>query len=137
MSQFVIARRVQFCAAHRLHNPAKSDEWNRATFGLCNNPNYHGHNYELVITVAGEANPETGYLVDVDQVRRLADEHVVANLDHKNLNVEVPWFANRITSAENIAIYCWEQLAPRIPSGTLSCIRVSENAVSYVEYRGT
>jgi 6-pyruvoyltetrahydropterin/6-carboxytetrahydropterin synthase len=129
-------RKLQFCAAHRLHNPAKSDEWNRTTFGLCNNPSYHGHNYELEITVEGEIDPETGYVVDADRLRRVADEHIVAHLDHKNLNIDVPWFAHRLTSAEHVAMFCWDQLASRIPAGTLTSIRLAENAVNSVEYRG-
>ncbi len=136
MATCVVARKVQFCAAHRLHNPGKSDEWNRTTFGRCNNPNFHGHNYEVEITVEGEIDPETGYVVVADRLKRIADEHVVANLDHKNLNLDVPWFTNRLTSAEHLAVYCWDQLAGRIPTGRLTSIRVAENAVNSVEYRG-
>lgn len=136
MAKCTVVRKVQFCAAHRLHNPSKSDEWNRTTFGLCNNPSYHGHNYELEITVEGDIDPDTGYVVDADRLKRVADDYVVAPLDHKNINVDVPWFANRLTSAEHIAMFCWEQLAPRIPAGRLICIRLAENAVNAVEYRG-
>ncbi len=136
MSICVVARRVHFNAAHRLHNAARTAEWNRATFGPCNNPNYHGHNYELEILVEGPVSPDTGYVVDVDVLKQLADETIVGELDHKNLNLDVPWFAERIPSAENIAIFCWDQLAPRLPAGRLTCIRLWETPRNYVEYRG-
>ena len=118
MPHCVVARRIHFNAAHRLHNPAHSDAWNRETFGPCNNPNYHGHNYELDILVEGELDPETGYVVDVAVLKRLADEHIVAQLDHKNLNLDVSWFRDgegegRLNpTAENIARVCWRVLAP-------------------------
>lgn len=137
MADCVVARRVHFNAAHRLHNSARSDEWNRATFGPCNNPNYHGHNYELEILVEGPISPDTGYVVDVGILRQLADETIIAALDHKNLNLDVPWFADRIPSAENIAVFCWDQLAPRLPAGRLKCIRLWETPHNYVEYQGS
>ncbi|MEZ4586016.1 MAG: 6-carboxytetrahydropterin synthase [Gemmatimonadales bacterium] len=136
MARCVVARRVHFNAAHRLHNEAKSAEWNRETFGPCNHPNYHGHNYELEIQVEGTIDPDTGYVVDVGILKRIADEAVVRQLDHRNLNLDVPWFRTRIPSAENIAVYCWEQLADRIPAGRLSLIRLWETPRNYVEYRG-
>jgi 6-pyruvoyltetrahydropterin/6-carboxytetrahydropterin synthase len=107
MPRCVVARRVHFNAAHRLHNPARSDEWNRVTFGKCNNPNYHGHNYELDVLVEGEIDPDTGYVLDVGELRRIVDDAVLAELDHRNLNLDVAWFRDRLPSAENIAIYCW------------------------------
>ena len=131
-----VVRRVHFNAAHRLHNPAQSDEWNRTTFGPCNNPNYHGHNYEVELSVEGEISPDTGYVMDVGILKALFDEHVHRHLDHRNLNLDVPWFANRLASTENVARYIWEQLASRIPSGTLSCVRLWETPRNFVEYRG-
>jgi 6-pyruvoyltetrahydropterin/6-carboxytetrahydropterin synthase len=136
MPHCVVARRVHFNAAHRLHNPAQSDEWNRKTFGPCNNPNYHGHNYELDIMVEGEIDPETGYVLDVVVLKQLAEEHVLSQLDHKNLNLDVPWFRDRLPSAENIAVYCWEQLAPRIPGRRLARLRLWETPRNYVDYDG-
>lgn len=136
MPHCVVARRVHFNAAHRLHNPRQSDEWNRETFGKCNHPNYHGHNYELDILVEGEIDPDTGYVVDVGVLRQLADERIVAPLDHRNLNLDVPWFRDRLPSAENIAVFCWEQLAPRIPRGRLARIRLWETPRNYVDYEG-
>ena len=101
MPRALVVRRTHFNAAHRLHNPARSDAWNRETFGPCNNPNYHGHNYEVELQVEGEIDPETGYVVDVGHLKALFDAHVHAVLDHRNLNLDVPWFAERLPSAEN------------------------------------
>jgi 6-pyruvoyltetrahydropterin/6-carboxytetrahydropterin synthase len=136
MPHCIVARRIHFNAAHRLHNPARSAEWNRETFGPCNNPNYHGHNYELDIQVEGEIDPETGYVIDIAILKQLADELIIARLDHQNLNLDVPWFKDRLTSAENIAVFCWEQLAPRIPRGRLSRLRLWETPRNYVDYDG-
>ncbi|HEX3926787.1 MAG TPA: 6-carboxytetrahydropterin synthase [Gemmatimonadales bacterium] len=136
MPRATVVRHVHFNAAHRLDNPARSAEWNRATFGLCNLPNYHGHNYEVELSVAGEIDPDTGYVVDIGVIKRLFDEHVASVLDHRNLNLDVPWFASHLPSAENIAIYIWEQIAPRLPAGTLSRVRLWETPRNYVEYDG-
>lgn len=136
MPHATVVRRAHFNAAHRLHNPARSDEWNRATFGPCNNPNYHGHNYEVELCVAGPIDGDTGYVVDVGHLTTLFDEHVHAHLDHRNLNLDVPWFAERLASAENIAVFIWEQLAPRIPAGRLVRVRLWETPRNYVEYDG-
>ncbi|MBL0180098.1 MAG: 6-carboxytetrahydropterin synthase [Gemmatimonadetes bacterium] len=136
MPHATVVRRAHFNAAHRLHNPTRSDEWNRATFGPCNNPNYHGHNYEVELCVAGPIDADTGYVVDVGHLTTLFDAHVHAHLDHRNLNLDVPWFADRLASAENIAVYIWEQLAPRIPAGRLVRVRLWETPRNYVEYEG-
>ena len=137
MPRCIVARRIHFNAAHRLHNPARSEEWNRETFGPCNLPNYHGHNYELDIEVEGEIDPATGYVVDVAVLKRLADELIITSLDHRNLNLDVPWFRDQLPSAENIARFCWEQLAPRIPAGRLRRLRLWETPRNYVEYDGS
>ena len=136
MADCVVARRIYFNAAHRLHNASQSDEWNRATFGPCNNPNYHGHNYELEILVEGAISEETGYVVDLGVLQRLAVATIVAALDHRNLNLDVPWFADRLTSAENIAVFCWQQLVSCLPAGRLKTIRLWETPTNYVEYQG-
>jgi len=137
MPRCVVARRVHFNAAHRLHNPARSDEWNRVTFGKCNNPNYHGHNYELDVLVEGEIDPDTGYVLDVGELRRIVEGAVLDVLDHRNLNLDVPWFRERLPSAENIAVFCWERIAPLIPRGRLQRIRLWETPRNYVDYEGT
>ncbi len=132
-----VTRRVHFNAAHRLHNPARSDEWNQRTFGPCNNPNYHGHNYELDVTVEGEISPETGYVLDTGLLRELVEERLLRHLDHRNLNLDVPWFRERIPSAENIAVVCWQELAPALPAGLTLSLRLWETPRSYVEYQGS
>jgi 6-pyruvoyltetrahydropterin/6-carboxytetrahydropterin synthase len=136
MPSCAVTRRVHFNAAHRLHNPAESDAWNRATFGPCNNPNFHGHNYDLEVTVEGEIDPATGYVLDIAILKQLADQHVTAVLDHRNLNLDVDWFHNRIPSAENIAVFCWEALSPVLPAGRLQRVRLWETPRNYVEYYG-
>ena len=136
MATCVVVRRLHFNAAHRLHNPARSAEWNRTTFGTCNNPNYHGHNYELDVLVEGEIDRDTGYVLDVGVLKGIVEASVLAVLDHRNLNLDVPWFENRIPSAENIAVFCWEQIAPRLPAGRLKMIRLWETPRNYVEYQG-
>ena len=136
MPSCIITRRVHFNAAHRLHNPAESDAWNRATFGPCNNPNYHGHNYELEVTVEGDIDPRTGYVLDIAVLKDLVDRRVSAVLDHRNLNLDVPYFRDHIPSAENIAVFCWEAIAPVLTAGRLQRIRLWETPRNYVEYYG-
>lgn len=136
MPRALVVRRGHFNAAHRLHNPARSDEWNRNAFGPCNNANFHGHNYEVEMCVEGDIDADTGYVLDVAILKALFDEYVHKPLDHHNLNLDVPWFADRLASAENIAVFIWEQLAPRIPAGKLVRIRLWETPRNYVEYEG-
>jgi len=131
-----VTRRVHFNAAHRLHNPAESDAWNRATYGPCNNLNFHGHNYELDVTVEGSIDPATGYVLDIAVLKQLADQHICSVLDHRNLNLDVPWFRDRIPSAEHIAVFCWEALAAVLPAGRLQRVRLWETPRNYVEYIG-
>ena len=136
MPSCLVARRLHFNAAHRLHNPAQSDEWNRDTFGPCNNPHFHGHNYDLDVIVEGEIDAETGYVLDVGVLKRIVEETVIQQLDHRNLNLEVPWFQDHIPSAENIAVFIWHLIEPRIPSGRLQRIRLWETPRNYVDYEG-
>jgi 6-pyruvoyltetrahydropterin/6-carboxytetrahydropterin synthase len=135
MPTLTVTRRVHFNAAHRLHNPTLSDAENRAVFGPCNNPNYHGHNYELEISVEGEVDPKTGYVVDLGVVKRIAEEAVVAALDHQNLNLDVPEFRDLNPTAENIAVVIWQRLDGKLP-GRLVKIVLWETPRNYVEYRG-
>jgi len=137
MPTCAVTRRAHFNAAHRLHNPAHDDAWNRAVFGVCNNPNYHGHNYEIEVTVEGEIDPETGYVLDIALLKNLVEERLIRHLDHKNLNLDVPWFRDLIPTAENIARVCWEVLAPSIPAGRLKRIRLWETPRNYVDYQGS
>jgi len=130
-----LTRRVHFCAAHRLHNPAFSDEENRRIFGLCNSPNWHGHNYELDVTVEGEPDPGTGYVVDLAELRAVAEE-VLRDLDHRNLNLDVPWLQGVLPSTENLVVAIWGRLAPRIPRGRLARLVLYETPRNWAEYSG-
>jgi 6-pyruvoyltetrahydropterin/6-carboxytetrahydropterin synthase len=136
MSTVYVTRKVHFNAAHRLHNPEKSEAWNEDTFGPCNNPNWHGHNYELEVTVAGEPDPETGYVVDLGDLKAVLNEQVVDKVDHKNLNLEVDFMDGVIPSTENFAIAIWNQLEGELPAGELHCVRLYETPRNFVEYRG-
>jgi 6-pyruvoyltetrahydropterin/6-carboxytetrahydropterin synthase len=130
-----VTRRLHFSAAHRLHNPAFSDEENRRVFGLCNNPNWHGHNYELDVTVEGEPDPATGYVVDLGVLRDAA-EAVVADLDHRNLNLDVSWLEGIIPSTENLVVALWRRIAPVVPSGRLVKLVLWETPRNSAEYTG-
>jgi 6-pyruvoyltetrahydropterin/6-carboxytetrahydropterin synthase len=126
---------VHFSAAHRLHNPNFSPEENERVFGLCNSPNWHGHNYDLDVTVEGEPDPDTGYVVDLAVLRDLAGE-VTRDLDHRNLNLDVAWLEGVIPSTENLVVALWERLAPRIPRGRLARLVLFETPRNWAEYSG-
>lgn len=136
MPTVIVTRRVHFNAAHRLHNPALSDDENRRLFGPCNNPNYHGHNYELDISVEGAIDPTTGFVADLSVVKRIAEEHVLRHLDHKNLNLDVPAFAELNPTSENIVVVIWRMLEGRLP-GKLVRLVLWETPRNRVEYSGT
>jgi 6-pyruvoyltetrahydropterin/6-carboxytetrahydropterin synthase len=129
-----VFRKEHFNAAHRLHNPAWSDEKNEEIFGKCNNPNFHGHNYELIIQVIGELNPETGYVVDMKELSALVKEHILDRFDHKNLNLDVREFHHLNPSAENIAIVIHDILRPKIDAELALKIRLYETERNFVEY---
>jgi 6-pyruvoyltetrahydropterin/6-carboxytetrahydropterin synthase len=131
-----VTRRVHFAAAHRLHNPEFTEEHNREVFGLCNNPNWHGHNYELDITVEGEVDPSTGYVIDLKRLRDMVEETVLVDVDHRNLNLDVEWMRGIIPSTENLVVALWEKLAPAIPQGRLARLILWETPRNYVEYTG-
>ncbi len=131
-----VTRREVFSAAHRLHNPALSDEENRMLFGKCNNPNWHGHNYTLEVVVAGEVNPKTGYVIDIKKLKRILREHIIEKLDHKNLNTDVEFLKGVIPSSENIAMAIWKELEGKIPEGKLYSVKIFETENNYVEYKG-
>ena len=130
-----VFRKEHFNAAHRLHNPDWSDEKNQAVFGKCNNPNYHGHNYNLEVKLVGEIDSATGYVYDMKSLSDLINEHVCDRFDHKNLNLEVPEFKDLNPSAENIVVVIYEILEKAInnPELTLS-VRIYETERNYVEY---
>jgi len=131
-----VTRKAEFSAAHRLFNPKFSDEENEAIFDKCNNPSGHGHNYTLEVTVAGEPNSGTGYVMDLKKLSRLLDEEVIEKVDHKHLNYDVDFLKGIIPTAENLAIAFWRILCPKITEGKLYSIRVYESEKNYVEYRG-
>lgn len=105
-----VTRKEHFNAAHRLHNPEKTDEWNRKMFGKCNHPNWHGHNYTLEVTIAGEVNPETGFVIDLSRLKRIIREKVLEPCDHRNLNIDVPFLEGIIPSTENLAKAIYREL---------------------------
>ena len=131
-----ITRKLEFCASHRLYNPSFSDQKNEETFGLCNNPNGHGHNYVMEVTVRGEVDPETGMVLDLKALKKLVNEEIILKVDHKNLNVDVPFLDGIIPTAENIAIRFWEILEPKLKGGELYEIKLYESERNYVIYRG-
>ncbi len=131
-----VTRREVFSASHRLYNPNFSDEENDACFGKCNNLNGHGHNYNLEVTVAGEVDPQTGYVIDLKKLKKIIRENVIVKLDHKNLNLDVDFLKDKIPTAENIAYGIWNELFDKIPSGKLYSVKISETENNYVEYKG-
>ena len=131
-----ITRKLEFCASHRLYNPEYSDAKNAEIFGLCSNPNGHGHNYVMEVTVRGEVHPETGMVLDLKALKKLVNEEIILKVDHKNLNVDVPFLKDIIPTAENLAIQFWEVLESRLESGQLHEIKLYESERNFVIYRG-
>ncbi len=131
-----VTRRETFNSAHRVYNPNLSNEENFKVFGNCSNPNWHGHNYVLEVVVAGEVNPETGYVIDLKILKKIIRENVIEKVDHKNLNLEVDFMKDIQPSAENIAIQIWKQLVEQIPSGRLFSVKLYETENNYFEYKG-
>ena len=129
-----VFRKAHFNAAHRLHNPNWSDEKNKATFGLCNNQYYHGHNYDLEVCVSGEVDPDTGYLIDLKILKDVIKNHVTKRLDHKNLNLEVEEFKNLNPPAENICYVIWSILDKQLEDKFDVAVRLYETPRNYVEY---
>ncbi len=134
MSKVTISRKEHFNAAHRLFNPDWTDEKNETVFGKCNNPNWHGHNYELIVSLTGEPDPETGYVYDMKKLSDLINECVIDKLDHKNLNLDVPEFKNLNPTAENIAIVIYNLLKAKIGSESDLKIKLYETERNFVEY---
>lgn len=128
------SRKEHFNSAHRLFNPQWSDEKNTLIFGKCANPNYHGHNYELIVSVIGEPDPETGYVYDMKILSDLIKEHIVKHFDHKNLNLDTAYFKNLNPTAENIAVVIWRILRQHIDSKYELKIKLYETERNCVEY---
>lgn len=131
-----VCRREHFNAAHRLHNPNWSDEKNVAVFGKCNNPNYHGHNYELVVKLTGNVDPDTGYVYDLKKLKDLVNQEIISRFDHKNLNLDTEEFKSLNPSAENIAIVVWNLLRKKISEEYTLAITLYETDRNFVEYNG-
>lgn len=137
MPRVRITRRLHFCAAHRLAREDWSEEKNRRVFGDCANPNWHGHNYDLEVTVAGPVDPETGYVMDLGALKALVNRRVVDDLDHSNLNLDVPWLDGVIPSTENLAVAIWERIAEHVPApAALDSVVLWETPRQWAEYRG-
>ncbi len=131
-----VSRKAHFNAAHRLFRPDWDDEKNRRVFGKCSNPNYHGHNYELYVSIYGEVDPQTGFVIDLKIVKNLIREHIEETMDHKNLNEEVSEFMDLNPTAENIAIVIWNRLRPHIPKDKELEIVLYETPRNFVSYNG-
>ncbi|MFM9020461.1 MAG: 6-pyruvoyl trahydropterin synthase family protein [Sediminibacterium sp.] len=129
-----VFRKEHFNAAHRLFNPTWSAEKNQAVFGLCNNENFHGHNYELIVKVTGPINPDTGYVIDLKQLSDMVKASVIDRFDHKNLNLDTKEFAHVNPSAENIAVVIYELLRPQLGEEYDLHIRLYETERNFVEY---
>jgi 6-pyruvoyltetrahydropterin/6-carboxytetrahydropterin synthase len=133
-----ITRREHFNSAHRLFRPEFSDEENLRVFGKCSNPLWHGHNYCLMVTVKGEVNPETGFVMDLKNLSHILDEYILQKLDHRNINLEVDFMKGKLASTENLAIAIWNELEPRIKDNgvSLHCVRIEETENNIFEYYG-
>ena len=132
-----LTRLEHFNAAHKLYNPNWTPEKNEAMFGKCANENWHGHNYELFVTIKGHINEDTGFLFDVKKLSEIIKEHIIEKLDHKNLNIDVDFMRDKMCSTENLAKAIWQQLAPHLPEEVkLHCIKLYETPRIYVEYFG-
>ncbi len=133
-----ITRRERFNAAHRLFKAEYSDKKNLEIFGKCSNPNWHGHNYELFVTIKGEVNSETGFLVNLKALSKIIRENVIQKIDHKNINLEVDFMKGKMASTENLAIGIWNQLDKDIAmlGVNLHCVKVYESENNFVEYFG-
>lgn len=131
-----VTRRVHFCAGHRLYDPSLSDDRNRAIYGACSNPNGHGHNYDLEVTVEGAVDPQIGYVMDLRALKRLLGDAVIDDLDHANLNRDVSWLEGVIPTTENLAVAIWRRLEGRIEGARLVSVRLWETERNSVEYRG-
>jgi len=132
-----VTRREVFSAAHRLFNEKYSNEDNLRIFGKCSNPNGHGHNYTVEIVVAGEIDPQTGFVIDLKLLKEIINDHILKKVDHKNLNIDVDFLQGIIPTSENIAVGIWNQLVDKLPAGKLYAVKLYETENNYVEYKGT
>ena len=137
MAGFVyITRRETFAAAHRLFKPGLSDEENLELFGKCSNPNWHGHNYTLEVIVAGEVDTDTGFVMDLKDLKEIVRKNVISKVDHKNLNLDTDFMKGKIPTSENIVIAIWNELEDKITKGKLFSVKLYETENNYFEYKG-
>jgi 6-pyruvoyltetrahydropterin/6-carboxytetrahydropterin synthase len=131
-----VCRKEHFNAAHRLHNPEWSDEHNQRVFGKCNNPHYHGHNYELIVRLTGDVDPETGYLYDLKRLSDLIKREILDTFDHRNLNLDTVEFRDLNPTAENIAVVIWNRLRAHLEPRFALSVTLYETDRNFVEYHG-
>ena len=133
-----LTRRERFCAAHRMFRAEWSDEKNLQVFGKCSNPNWHGHNYVLWVTVKGELSPENGFVMNINILKKVILEKVIAKLDHKNINLDVDFMRGKIATTENLAAAIWNELKPSVEEAgaTLHCVKIEETENNFIEYYG-
>jgi 6-pyruvoyltetrahydropterin/6-carboxytetrahydropterin synthase len=137
MARVTVTRRLRFNAAHRVYNPSFSDEKNEETFGKCNNPNWHGHNYTLDVSVEGPIDERTGYVIDLSTVKEIVWRELLYKVDHKNFNLDVPFMEGRIPTSENIIVEFWKILEPALEPARLVKLVLWETENNYVEYSGS
>lgn len=133
-----LTRRERFSAAHRMYRPDFDDKKNEEIYGLCSNPEWHGHNYVLFVTVKGKIDAEIGYVMNLSRLKQIIKEHITDKLDHKNLNTQVDFMKNKIVSTENLVIGIWNILEPVIKKdgAELHCVRIEETENNFIEYYG-
>jgi len=131
-----LTRRETFAAAHRLFKAELSDEENFALFGKCSNPNWHGHNYTLEVTVRGEVNKDTGFVLDITKLKEIIVANVISKVDHKNLNIDTDFMKGLIPTSENITVAIWNELKDKITAGELYSVKLFETENNYFEYKG-
>lgn len=137
MPRVTVTRRVRFNAAHRVYNPSLSDAENSAIFGKCNSPNWHGHNYTLDISVDGDIDPGTGYVMDLSELKNVVHREIVDIVDHRNFNLDVPFMKDTIPTSENIIVKFWGILEPAVAPARLVKLVLWETENNYVEYTGS
>lgn len=131
-----ITRRETFAAAHRLFKPELSEEENFKLFGKCSNPNWHGHNYTLEVVIAGEVDRDTGFVMDLQELKEIMKKNIIENVDHKNLNIDTNFMKGIIPTSENIVLAIWNELKNKISKGKLYSVKLFETENNYFEYRG-
>lgn len=131
-----LTKTIKICASHRLHSKELTDEENQEIFGKCNNPNGHGHNYIFDVTVRGNIDPRTGFVINICDLKKYLEKVIVEPLDHKCLDKDVPYFQNNVSTTENLAVFVWDELSNLLPIGLLHEVKIHETDSNTVVYRG-